>query len=293
MKGFKMTFNIDTISTKLFNSTIDNTQDKLIKLPNNDNIKIIIKNFKKIIFNNYCYFENFNNINDLLVETINILQQEIKLALCYEDFTNNNTKKCCINKSLKLTQAFIDYLPEIQNDLIEDIKTTFKYDPASINYEEIILCYPGIDALVSYRIAHALDNLNVPYIPRIISYLAQNKTGIEIHPKAQLNSGIMIDHGTGIVIGETCVIGNNVRIYQGVTLGAISVSNRDNTNKNKRHPTIENNVTIYANATILGGDTIIGENSVIGGNVFITNSIDKNTIVMSEKQNYVYKRKTK
>ncbi len=183
--------------------------------------------------------------------------------------------KLCRGKDLGcarlLVQRFLADLPAIADDCHRDAKTLLEGDPAAQSIEEIILCYPGFYAVVAYRIAHKLYKRDVPLLPRMITEYAHRETGVEIHPGAQIGRSFFIDHGTGVVVGETAIIGNNVKLYQGVTLGALRVD-RDQRSK-KRHPTIEDNVVIYAGATILGGETIVGKNSVIGGNVWITRSV--------------------
>ncbi len=170
-----------------------------------------------------------------------------------------------------ITSEFLSYIPELRRLLKEDMDAIFMGDPAAANHAEIVLSYQGFRAITIYRIAHFFELKKTPLIPRIMSEIAHSETGIEIHPGAKIGTHFCIDHGSGIVIGSTTTIGNNVKIYQGVTLGALSVPDR-NTN-GKRHPTIEENVTIYAGATILGGNTIIGHDTTIGGNVWITKSI--------------------
>ncbi|MEQ8926629.1 MAG: serine O-acetyltransferase EpsC [Fulvivirga sp.] len=166
---------------------------------------------------------------------------------------------------------FMDSLSEIRKKLDEDIDALFNGDPAAKSKTEVIRTYPGFFAIAAHRIAHQFSLYNLALIPRIISEYAHSKTGIDIHPSANIGNSFCIDHGTGVVIGETTVIGNNVKIYQGVTLGALSVKKEDA--KTKRHPTIEDNVVIYSGATILGGKTVIGHDSIIGGNVWITESV--------------------
>ncbi|MCK0069362.1 MULTISPECIES: serine O-acetyltransferase EpsC [Kordiimonas] len=170
-----------------------------------------------------------------------------------------------------LVQRFLADLPGIADDCHRDAKALVEGDPAAQSVEEVILSYPGFFAVVAYRIAHKLYRRDVPLLPRMLTEYAHHQTGIDIHPGAQIGKSFFIDHGTGVVVGETAVIGDNVKIYQGVTLGALRVD-RDQRLK-KRHPTIEDNVVIYAGATILGGETIVGQNSVIGGNVWITRSV--------------------
>lgn len=181
---------------------------------------------------------------------------------------------------------YVENLGNIKNMLLKDIDATYNGDPASKSKEEIIISYPGIYAIMVYRLAHTLYENNVPLLPRLMTEIAHSKTGIDIHPGAKIGEYFFIDHGTGVVIGETTIIGDNVRIYQGVTLGALSLQDAHKLKDVKRHPTIKNNVIIYANASILGGDTVIGNNVIIGGNVFITSSIEDNKIVSFERDNY-------
>lgn len=170
-----------------------------------------------------------------------------------------------------IIDQFFDRIPELYKLLVLDINATYEGDPAAKSTQEVIRSYPGFYAIAAYRVAHELYKMRVPSIPRAITEIAHSKTGIDIHPGAIIGKSFCIDHGTGVVIGETTLIGNSVKIYQGVTLGALSVDKRDA--NSKRHPTIEDHVVIYAGATILGGETVIGEHSVIGGNVWLTKSV--------------------
>ncbi len=185
-----------------------------------------------------------------------------------EDFSSDH---------IKLIEDFIYELPNIKAALDKDILATYDGDPAAVNYNEVILTYPGFYAIAAYRIANFLLKQGVPLIPRAMTEFAKTKTGIDIHPGAEIGASLCIDHGTGVVIGQTAIIGNHVKIYQGVTLGAMSITKKDM--KGKRHPTIEDHVIIYAQATILGGETTIGKNSIIGGNVWITKSVAPNSKV--------------
>ena len=181
-----------------------------------------------------------------------------------------------------LTEAFIARLPDVQAMLVLDAYACYDGDPAANGPEEVIFCYPGFMATLVYRIAHELYVLGVPMIPRMMTEYAHSETGIDIHPGATIGKHLMIDHGTGVVVGETCVIGDHVRIYQGVTLGALSTRGGQRIAGTRRHPTIEDNVIIYANASILGGDTVIGANSVIGGSAFITYSVPSGSTVIGQ-----------
>jgi serine O-acetyltransferase len=177
----------------------------------------------------------------------------------------------------RLDPPLAEGLPAIRQELLMDAEATYDADPAATSVDEVILAYPGFYALACYRLARHLRNLGVPLLPRLITERAHRVTGIDIHPGASIGRAIAIDHGTGIVIGETSVIGDRVRLYQGVTLGALSV--RKDLARTRRHPTIEDDVVIYANATILGGDTVVGHSSVIGGNVWLTHSVPPHSIV--------------
>lgn len=182
----------------------------------------------------------------------------------------------------EVAEKFILSLPEINKMLWDDAEFIFKGDPAAESIDEVILAYPGFMAIIIFRIAHELYKFKVPIIPRIFTEYAHEKTGIDIHPGAQIGSPFFIDHGTGIVIGETTVIGRNVKLYQGVTLGALSVDK--NLSQTKRHPTIEDDVIIYSQAVILGGNTVIGGGSIVGGNAWITQSIPPNSIVYNKSE---------
>jgi len=195
-----------------------------------------------------------------------------------------------LNRSpMELVDDFFSRVPEAFEQLTEDAAAVTKFDPAASCVEEIILCYPGFYAITVYRMAHILYEMKVPVLPRIMAEYAHEKTGIDIHPGAQIASPFFIDHGTGIVIGETARIGSEVRIYQGVTLGALTVE-RSMANT-RRHPTIEDHVVIYAGSTILGGDTVIGHHTVVGGNTWITESILPHSVVYRNHRVVVKDRK--
>jgi serine O-acetyltransferase len=184
--------------------------------------------------------------------------------------------------SRESAMAFIERIPEIRERLRRDAEAALAGDPAAESFVEVVMSYPSIRAIAAYRVAHILHQLDVPLIPRIMTEYQHSKTGIDIHPGAQISAGLFIDHGTGVVIGETTVIGKWVKIYQGVTLGALSVAKQEDGSwrEGRRHPLIEDHVTLYAGATILGGDTVIGEGSIIGGNVWLTRTVAANTKVM-------------
>jgi serine O-acetyltransferase len=179
--------------------------------------------------------------------------------------------------------GLLEHVPEIRRLLATDVRAALDGDPAACSSAEIITSYPGVTAIAVHRIAHHLYQRSVPLIPRMMAELVHGRTGIDIHPGATIGPSFFIDHGTGVVIGETTVIGEHVKLYQGVTLGAHSVEDRARSRGRKRHPTLEDHVTVYAGATILGGDTIIGEGSVIGGNVWLTHGVAARTTVMLDK----------
>jgi len=252
--------------------------------PDIDNIVNVLKKIKAVIFPGYfCELSESESlaswIQSLLEEIYSGLQAEIKTALlgCK---TEEEASELAGEISIKL----INQLDNLQQLLYKDAEASFNGDPAAQGVDEIILTYPGFYAVFIHRIAHFLFSERIPYIPRIMSEYAHNITGIDIHPGAVIGEYFFIDHGTGVVIGETAIIGNHVKLYQGVTLGALSTKSGHKLAGKKRHPTIEDNVTIYSGASILGGETIVGKNSTIGGNMFIVKSVPKNTTVRGIKQ---------
>lgn len=222
----------------------------------------------------YLFNETFKSNKDL--EYIKEKLSNIFLQLNVKEYSVND---------------FILSLNTIKTKLMLDLQATYDNDPAANSLDEIIITYPGFYATMTYRIANELFIHNVPILPRLMTEVAHSQTGIDIHPGAIIGEYFFIDHGTGIVIGETTVIGNNVRIYQGVTLGALSLEHPSELRNKKRHPTILDNVIIYAGASILGGNTVIGNNVTIGSNVFITASIPDNTLVRFKETNYLIKKK--
>jgi len=226
----------------------------------------------------------FNRIK----QAVELLRPEMERALPYRwtgasAVQEQKTPEPCIPALAdQILEAFIVRLPEVRAMLVEDVRAAYNGDPAALSFAEVKLAYPGLTAVAAHRIAHELYRLEVPILPRIMSEYIHGKTGIDIHPGARIGHGFFIDHGTGVVIGETCRIGNHVKLYQGVTLGAKSFPLDENGNPVKhiqRHPTVGSGAVIYANATILGGDTVIGENSTVGGNVFLMQSIPPGSLV--------------
>lgn len=258
--------------------------------PNRENVVSVINDLQCLVFPGYRTAEDIDSHNIRYVtgqrvnRIVNVLTKEIQKALIYERTTKNESitpeeleKSGCYEKAESTALGLIEALPEIRRMIHLDVIALFEGDPAAKSDEEVIVSYPGLEAIVVYRLAHYIHTRGVPVIPRIMSEYIHGKTGIDIHPGATIGESFFIDHGTGIVIGETTIIGRNVKIYQGVTLGALSV--KKNYQDKKRHPTIEDNVTIYANATILGGETVIGKGAVIGGNTWIVKSVPAGTVV--------------
>lgn len=258
--------------------------NKTKHLPNRNEIIGIIKDLRRIIFPGY--FDDFTlgysfadyYVGKDLADIKERLNRQVLLAISYNNAEYKDIKTL-EEKSEKISVNFIKKIPHIQEMLLMDVQAGFNGDPAAKSMEEIIFSYPGLFAIYVYRLAHELYVQNVPFIPRIMTEYAHNKTGIDINSGATIGKYFFIDHGTGVVIGETTVIGDNVKLYQGVTLGALSTRSGQQLRDVKRHPTIEDNVTIYSGATVLGGETVIGKGTVIGGNAFITESIPENTKV--------------
>jgi serine O-acetyltransferase len=219
------------------------------------------------------------------------LAEQICRSIRHDCFRYEQPCTDCENRGHELALQFLQDLPAIRKVLSTDVRATYDGDPAARSYDEIIFSYPGIYAIAVYRVAHRLFELGVPLLPRIMTEHAHSLTGIDIHPGAEIDESFAIDHGTGVVIGETTHIGKNVRIYQGVTLGALSLPKNagEQYRGRKRHPDIEDDVIIYSGATILGGDTVIGARSVIGGNVWITASVPPDTMVVMETPRLIYK----
>ena len=258
--------------------------------PNRQNVVSILSDIQTVIFPGFKTAEDIDSVNIRYItgqkvnNIIANLTREIQKALiytkaqtCTHDEIENIAESHCFKLAEQTAIALIEEIPEIRRKIQLDVTATFKGDPAAKSNEEVVLSYPGLEAILVYRIAHFLYENGVPIIPRIMSEHVHGKTGIDIHPGAKIGESFFIDHGTGVVIGETCIIGTNVKIYQGVTLGALSV--KKNLQNKKRHPTIEDDVTIYANATILGGETIIGRGSIIGGNTWVTESVQPGSVI--------------
>ncbi len=265
-----------------------------LRLPNRDVVIRIIQNLQKVFFPAYFGGTAVSQVTAetyvefLLGDIISALREQVELA-----FSNTITDPAALeSRTDEACTAFIRGLPKIQSMLMKDVKANYDGDPAAGSKEEVIFSYPGLYAIFVYRVAHELYESGVPLIPRIMTEYAHGATGIDINPGATIGEYFFIDHGTGIVIGETTIIGNHVKLYQGVTLGALSPRG-GHAVVGKRHPTVGDNATIYSNASILGGETVIGANSVIGGNSFLTSSVEDNTKASVETPKMIFRVKKK
>lgn len=263
-------------------------------LPSTKKIGLLVSKIREILFPGYFGNTTLDPVaikyymGVYVDEVFDLLSEQILAGMCFSCNRQNHSQQMAVDHTSlarELAAQFMASLPEMRCLMATDVDAAYYGDPAAMSKGEVIFCYPAIRAISSYRIAHRLVELNVPLIPRIISEMAHSETGIDIHPTAQIGHHFTIDHGTGTVIGATCIIGNNVKLYQGVTLGAKSFPLDENGNPMKgvpRHPILEDDVIIYAQATILGRITI-GKGSVIGGNVWVTNDLPPNSKVVQFK----------
>ena len=261
-------------------------------LPNRDAVAGIVDDLHEVLFPGYGKRQNLHignvgyhvgNLIDALHDKLTTqIARALRHELC-EESPHADCEQMAQPKALELLRR----LHEVRHTLERDVDAAFRGDQAARSHHEIIFCYPGLEAITVFRVAHELHSLGVPFIPRMMTELAHAKTGIDIHPGARIGAGFFIDHGTGVVIGETCEIGEGVKLYQGVTLGALSFTKDGDGGllhgSYKRHPTLRDGVVVYANATILGGQTVVGERSVIGSNVWLTESVPADTTVVLEK----------
>jgi serine O-acetyltransferase len=269
-------------------------------LPSRLGVETIISDLESLIFPGFKAEEPLDseNLQYSIAEAVNRLgrnlSNEITRSLCFKrrvegdrnciSHGENEAVSRCRNDSEREAGLILEQIPRIRAMVQKDVEAAFRGDPASRSHEEVILSYPGVEAIMIHRVAHELWLREIPLIPRMMSEVIHGKTGIDIHPGASIGEYFFIDHATGVVIGETTVIGDRVKIYQGVTLGALSV--RKEEANQKRHPTIEDNVTIYSGATILGGKTVIGRGSVIGGNIWLTHSVPAGSKVYNKDPEY-------
>jgi serine O-acetyltransferase len=256
-----------------------------------------IEDLKEIIYPGYRRREKLHlgnvtyHVGDLVDRLDDVLTTQIARALQHEERVSTDAKLCGEGavdfeaKGQAMTHDFLSKIPDLRRILATDVQAAFDGDPACQNKDEVIFCYPGLEAVTVYRLAHELHKIDVPFIPRMMAEWAHKQTGIDIHPGAKIGHHFFIDHGTGVVIGETCKIGNHVKLYQGVTLGALSFptdSDGKLVRNVKRHPTLEDRVIIYASATVLGGKTVIGHDAVVGSSVWLTKSVAPHTTVTME-----------
>lgn len=270
------------------NRTIDEV--KTFDHPDNDDIVEIIEALRRIVFPGYFRNRSYrvytvrNNISMILEDVIFKLIRQISIVLRYDEKYVPLSENEVNQAAEDITFEFLGRIPKIRALIETDVQAAYDGDPAAFNKDEIIYSYPGLYAILVNRLAHELFLLGVPLMPRVMTEHAHSKTGIDIHPGATIGKYFFIDHGTGIVIGETTEIGDYVKVYQGVTLGALSTRGGQSLRNKKRHPTIEDNVTIYSGASILGGETVVGRNAVIGGNAFITRSVPAGAKVSIKNQ---------
>ena len=289
----KILAEIDSIANNILadygkGRTIDKTD--VFNQPNKDVIIDILNKLIRIVYPGYFKDKNYNiynvknNLSVIIEDVVYNLNKQIAITLKSNDDYAHFDAAEIEEEARTLTLKCLKTIPKVREYVETDVEAGYEGDPAATSRDEVIFCYPGLYAITVNRLAHELYLLNVPLIPRIMTEHAHSKTGIDIHPGATIGKYFFIDHGTGIVVGETTEIGEHVKIYQGVTLGALSTRGGQSLRNKKRHPTIEDYVTIYSGASILGGQTVIGNNVVIGGNAFITSSVEPGTRVSVKNQ---------
>jgi len=270
-------------------------------LPSREAVAGILDGFREILFPGYFGRRSFTreniryHIGDRIWQVYRLLKEQIYLSIVHGHQQDDGPPATFRDRANDLALACLRRIPRLRERLEGDVQALYDGDPAAKSLAEIIFAYPGLQAVTVYRIAHELWEMNVPLLPRIMTEMAHSATGIDIHPGARIGRRFFIDHGTGVVIGETTEIGDNVKLYQGVTLGALSFPKDQNgqvIRGRKRHPTLGDNVTIYSGATLLGGETVVGEGSTIGGNVWLTHSVPPNSVVMIEEPALVVADKT-
>ncbi len=257
-----------------------------VKKPDTEVMEQLLQKLRRIVFPGYFREKNYKLYNTkhnlaVLIEDM-MYQLSRQIARVYQN--EGMAEEDALEKAQEICLEFLSAVPEVRAMIQLDLEAAYEGDPAAGSNEEVIYAYPGLYAITVYRLAHELYRLGVPMIPRIMTEQAHSRTGIDIHPGAAIGKYFFIDHGTGIVVGETTHIGDRVKLYQGVTLGALSTRGGQSLRGKQRHPTIQDNVTIYAGASVLGGDTVIGHDSVIGSNAFITRSVAPNTTVTIQNQ---------
>jgi serine O-acetyltransferase len=257
-------------------------------LPSRDEILEIVRLLLELFYPGYFGRQDLTDENlafhvgNLLSKLREKLHGQVETCLCFAAECDGAPTHGCAEAARRVTSAFLARLPDVREALVLDVQAAYDGDPAASSLDEVILAYPGMLAVTVHRVAHELHVMGVPLMPRIMSEWAHSRTGCDIHPGARIGGSFFVDHATGVVVGETTTIGSNVKLYQGVTLGALSIPKDERgrvIRDTKRHPTAEDGVTIYANATVLGGDTVIGADAVVGGSVFVTESVPPSTRV--------------
>jgi serine O-acetyltransferase len=257
-------------------------------LPSRDEILGIVKLLLELFYPGYFGRQDLTDENlafhvgNQLSTLREKLERQVETCLCFTAECDGKPAHPCSEEARRTTERFLACLPAVRDALVLDVQAAYDGDPAASSLDEVILAYPGMLAVTVHRVAHELQEMGVPLMPRIMSEWAHSRSGCDIHPGARIGKSFFIDHSTGVVVGETTTIGSNVKLYQGVTLGALSIPKDERgrvIRDTKRHPTVEDGVTIYANATVLGGRTVIGTDSVVGGSVFVTESVPPSTRV--------------
>ncbi|MDE0936893.1 MAG: serine acetyltransferase [Mariniblastus sp.] len=297
---------LDKVAAEIHGSLVFPQSSRTAPIPEFDSLVDLILRLKAIVYPGFRSNESSSEkvlvgLRSQIDETHQLISRQIAIAIArhfeacedmtYQDCGGISSGKLSMPDNImdfsqRISTEYILKMPQIRASLLTDVKAAYVGDPACKNYDEVILCYPGLSAITVHRLAHELYKLNVPFIPRMMAEWVHGETGVDIHPGATIGNHFFIDHGTGVVIGETCIIGEHVKIYQGVTLGALSFPQDEMgqlVRDSKRHPTIEDNVVIYANATVLGGNTVVGQDSVIGSSVWLTESVAPSTTVTMEK----------
>ncbi len=290
---------LDSVIDNLVDSCSDNlavNHNEGHDLPDKQSVEKVLDMLLAVLFPGYTHGKAASPsslpyyFGELVYRIEDQLCSQVERAFAYDCRQNRQSEECrACDKASRAVHRLLGKLPHIREILKQDMQAAFERDPAAESLDVIIFCYPGLEAIATQRLAHVLHQENVPIIPRMWTERAHSRTGIDIHPGATIGPRFFIDHGTGVVIGETTVIGANVTLYQGVTLGALTPAKGQSLRNVKRHPSIEQDVVIYAGATILGGETVIGAGSIIGGSVWLTESVPPGTKVMVVKDDLVFK----
>jgi serine O-acetyltransferase len=299
----KLKKELEEVIRSILSSCLDKnliTHIERVVIPSKESIVELLSDLEDLLFPGYFGKQELDreslpyHIGSEVHSIFEKLSSQITRSIRQRCGRNPDFCEDCTNKGQRIALDFLRNIPRLRSLLADDVNAHFDGDPASQSYDEIVFSYPGMKAITIYRIAHELFTAEVPLIPRIMTECAHSSTGIDIHPGADIGRSFFIDHGTGVVVGETTVIGNNVRVYQGVTLGALSFPVDDQGNimrGKKRHPTIEDDVTIYSGATILGGETVIGKGAVVGGNLWVTSSVPPGVKVIMSSPKPIFKEK--